>query len=337
MRDHAEVIPPDVREAFRRQASVSEFRMSLTESALRETVEALAAQDIRVMLLKGAALATTVYGSFAQRPMGDLDVLVASNDAERAWHVMREAGWTLELEGGEEFYEHIQHFPALLDPKGLQLVLEIHRSLLLRTGPFAVDDAELWRDARPVELGTARVWVPSARHQLLHLSVHFAWSHMFRGIGRTVRDVATILGTSPMAWDEFTELAVRTRAQTCAFWTLLFTRTLMGTSVPADVLDSLRPRQPWAVTSALERAYITTGLFGACPSVGLTQLLWSAGIRPRASGHGDARPWQVSELFGRVFHVARKSGMRERLVGQLRAGERWWRFVRAVGSPHRIV
>ena len=337
MRDHAEVIPTEVREAFRRQAAVTEFRMALTESALRQTVEALAAKGIRVMLLKGAALATTVYGSFARRPMGDLDILVDSKEAGRAWQVMREAGWTLELEGGEEFYEHLNHLPGLLDPGGLQLVLEIHRSMLPLTGPFALDETELWREARSAQLGFTRVWVPSDRHQLLHLSVHFAWSNMFSGIGRTVRDVATILGTSPMAWAEFTELAVQTRARTCAFWTLMIARTLTGIQVPTEVLESLRPRQPRVMTRALERAYITSALFGACPSLRVARLLWGAGVQPEASGHGKARPWHTGELFASVFHLDKKLGIGGRLAGQLRAAERWWRFARAVVSPRRIL
>jgi hypothetical protein len=337
MRQHSEFIPADVREAFRAQAAVTEFRMALTETALHGVVETLDREGIRVLLLKGAALATTVYGSFLKRPMGDFDILVAPADAERAWQLMRGAGWTLELEGGEQFYESHHHLPALVDPKGLKLVLEIHRAMLHPAGPFVLDEAELWREARPIRLGSTQAWVPSDRHQLLHLSVHFAWSNMFGGIGRTVRDVATMLATGTIDWEQFSDLVIRARARTCAYWTLAITRTLSGTPVPADVMEALRPRQPQVVSRALERGYITTGLFGACPSVWMAKLLWSAGIQPKTSGHGNARPWQTDELFRRVFQLDRRRAVGERLSGQLRSGARWWRFAKALGAPQRTI
>ncbi len=311
--------------------------MALTESALREVLRQLAADGIRVMLLKGAALATTVYGSFQKRPMGDFDILVPAADADRAWQLMRAAGWSLELEGGDQFYENHHHLPALLDPKGLKLVLEIHRAMLPPTGPFNLDGPALWGDARRVTLGSAEAWVPSDCHQLLHLSVHFAWSNMFGGVGRTVRDVAAILGGGILDWDRFVALAEQTRAGTCAYWTLAISHTLTGTPVPPEVLSRLRPRQPAVVLGALERAYVTIGLFGACPSVLATKLLWEAGLQPGRSGHGASRPWQANELFGKTFHLPGPSGVKERVGQQLRSGRRWWRFVKALASPQRTM
>ena len=205
------------------------------------------------------------------------------------------------------------------------------------TGPFGLDETELWREARPVQLGAARAWVPSQCHMLLHLSVHFAWSNMFRGIGRTVRDVAAILAMEPVDWKHFIELASRSHARTCAYWTLAITRTLTGSSVPDDVLAALRPRQSMLVSRALERAYVTMGLFGTCPSIRASKLLWSAGIQPGASGHGEIRPWQVGDLFQEVFRVGTKRGIGARFMGQLQLAGRWWQFARTVSSPGRIV
>ena len=335
MRDHAELIPADIRKSFRAQAAVTEFRMALTESALAEVLRRLGTEGIPVMLLKGAALATTVYGSFLKRPMGDFDVLVRAADAERAWRIMRAEGWRLELEGGDQFYESHHHLPALLDPRGINLVLEIHRAMLPPTGPFVLDEAELWREAKPVKVGGAEGWVPSDCHQLLHLSVHFAWSNMFGGIGRTVRDVATMLAAGSFDWGRFTSAAMRARAATCAYWTLAITKALSGTAVPRDVLEQLRPAWPEPVLRSLERAYISIGLLRGCPSVLVTKRLWEAGIQPGRSGHGPARPWQANELFGQAFHLAGPTGMWGRVSEQLRSGGRWWQFVKSVGLPGR--
>ena len=44
--------------------------------------QALAAADLRAVVLKGAALAQAVYGNLALRPMGDLDLLLHVPDVE---------------------------------------------------------------------------------------------------------------------------------------------------------------------------------------------------------------------------------------------------------------
>jgi hypothetical protein len=337
--DHAKSIPAPTAALLQRQAVVTEFRMALTESVLVQVAERLTAEGIQVMLLKGAALATTVYSSFAQRPMGDLDILVRHDQARRAWQCMKDAGWTLEPEFSEggDFHERHHHLPPLIDPRGLKVVLEIHRAMLPAESPCILDADEVWRDARTVRLGSSTVQVPSDLHQLIHLCVHFAWSHMLEGgLARTVRDVATLMATRDVNWPEFVTLARRTRAATCAYWTLALTRTLGGAAVPPAVMEALRPRQSRALTKALERGYIMTGLTRACPSVRVTQLMWSAGVRPGASGHGAARPWHTCETFKEAFHVGRIPTFGARVSAHLRGLAAWLRFASVVGMPRRV-
>ena len=331
-------IPPEMATSLRRRATVADFQMAMTETALRRVVAQLAAANIRVMLLKGAALATTIYPSFANRPMGDLDILVAPADAQRAWTLMRDAGWRLELPGGAEFHNSHHHLPGLLDPEGLDVVLEIHRAMLPSKGPFSLSEAELWRDAQAVQLGATEVWVPSHHHELLHLCVHFAWSHaLIEGVGRTVRDVSTLLESGSTHWPALIDLANRTKAATCVYWTLAMSQTLSGARVPADVLEELRPRIPQVVTHALERAYVMSGLLRACPSIHLSHWLWSAGILPTESGHGAARPWHVSEMFEHVFHLSQPQSLGGRLVAQASHLTDWFQFAEVVGVPRRLL
>ena len=81
---------------------------------------------------------------------------------------------------------------------------------------------------------------------------------------------------------------------------------------------------------------MASALMGACPSIGLMQLLWSAAIRPDASGHGDARPWKVGEGFGEAFRI-RQVGLAARTRAHLKGWSRWLRFAGIVGVPRRIV
>ena len=337
IRQHAASIPTEAAVLFQRQAAVTEFRMAVTESLLIDVVGQLAQDGIRVMLLKGAALAKTVYPSFAQRPMGDLDLLVAPQDAERAWTRIRDAGWTLEWEEGEVFYKTHQHLPPLLAPKNLGIVLEIHRAILPPQAPFTLDEGAVWEEAQSVKLGITEAWAPSDRYQLLHLCIHYAWSHTLgRGVARAVRDVATLLEVRSIDWDAFVDLATKTRASTCAFWTLTLSKTLAGARVPGKALAELRPKQPDLINHLLERVYVMSSLSVGCPSLRLTQALWVAGIRPKTSGHGRALPWAVEELFHQAKHTPQVRVM-NRIRSQLQAIGAWFRFAWILGSPRRLL
>jgi hypothetical protein len=338
LRGHAAGVPREIADRIHAQAAVTEFRMAMTEVTLQQAVEQLAAENIPVLLLKGAALATTVYPSFAARPMGDVDLLVRPEDAQRAWQLLVDAGWRPELAGGEQFFEGHHHLVGLVDSRGLNLVLEVHRGMLPTPGPFRFDEAEVWRDARAIRLGSSEAWVPSDQHQLLHLCVHFAWSHMLiSGIGRTARDVATLLERGDVDWDRFVPLARRTQAASCAYWTLTISRTLAGARVPDRVLEALRPPGSIAAAHALERAQITSALLGTCPSIHLMRLLWSAAIRPRASGHGEVRPWKAGEAFMEAFHLGHRPGRMARLRAHIHGWSAWLHFAGIIGIPRPIV
>jgi len=334
----ATALPDTESDRIRKHAAVVEFRMALAEMVLDDVLRQMSTAGIPVMLLKGAALATTVYGSFAARPMGDLDVMVPRADAHRAWQLMVDSGWRKEFEGGATFYEGHHHLAALVDPKGLGIVLEVHRAIVPPGGPFLVDDTELWRDATPVSVGGTSAWVPSRPHQLLHLCAHFAWSNMLSsGLGRTARDVAALLEAGPLDWDAFVALAQRTHAGTCAFWTLSMARALSGASVPTAALDQLRPHQPAMVTNALQRALIASALLGACPSIRVQRWLWKAAIQPSRSGHAAALPWQVEAAFLDAFPQRARASLTSRMVAHAQRWTAWLHFAAIVGAPRPLV
>jgi hypothetical protein len=72
---------------------------------------------------------------------------------------------------------------------------------------------------------------------------------------------------------------------------------MAGVGVPASVLNALQPPTPEFLLDRLERYFMWQLAEGrSCPSVRLGELLWSAALRPRWSGHGPARPWKNPEL-----------------------------------------
>jgi len=325
-------IPERIAGAMERQALVTEFRMAAFGDRLASVIRLLDDHGIPVMLMKGAAMAVSVYGSFAKRPMGDLDILVRERDAMRAWTLLRDEGWALEYEDADTFYEDHQHLTPLVAPGGANLVVEIHRCLLYPRGPFQLPEEQVWEEALPVTVGERRAYIPSPEHQVLHLCIHFAWSHALeKGLGRTVRDLSALLERESLDWERLVELAVRTRSTTCCYWTLRLARTLGDVGVPPSVLAGLAPRSPRIVLDGLERVIIAQSidpLQGVSPSLRLQHFVWERAIRPELNGHGDVRPWRANAGWADVVDAPPPPGLLQRVAGQIRMLPAWMRFLR---------
>lgn len=296
-----DVVPPAVLEQMRRLALVSDFAMLHLDARLRESLGALHNAGVRVLLLKGAALAHTVYAGVRQRPMSDIDMLVDSSSAHVARRVMLETGWR-EIVGGipDAVYEHHHHLPPLRDGRSPDLQLEVHTALFPERQPFAFDVKELWANAKPLGSAFPDVFVPSPIHSLLHACLHFLWSHQGRfGVWRTVRDIDVLTRDPAVDWMAYSEAALAARGGTSCYWTLRIADLAAGVTAPADVMSRLRPPRSAYVLRAIERHFIRN-LFpvdGACPSVALDHALWELAVMPSWSGHGDVRPWDEEPEF----------------------------------------
>jgi len=292
----------DVARQWQRLSMISEFQDLQRQRMLVEILDLMARHGIEVMLLKGSALASSVYAKFADRPMGDLDVLVRPDQAIDAWSLLQQHDWSWPATTwpAEQYAAH-QHLPPLVNPSGGDTTLEIHTALLPTGHPFDWPVKSVWDEARRIVFAGRTTLVPQSLHQLLHVCVHFGWSHEMRSGGwRMLRDVTALSCSATIDWPAFVQLAQHSRAGTCCFWTLMLARNLAGAAIPSEVLVALRPPRPAVLLKRLEGHFLRQ-LFSVeqtCPSVALCHALWELAIAPRWSGHGRARPWQGSEHWG---------------------------------------
>ena len=281
-------------------ALATELRMRTLERRLEESLAALAAAAIPAILLKGAALASTVYGSFVARPMNDVDLLVDGRDVNAARKIMLDAGWVRDSSlPGDDAYAGHHHLPPLIDARGSGLRLELHTSLLPSGNPFVGTGAgrALLADVRETAIGSTPAFVLKPSVYAVHAAVHFVWSHeMQAGAWHAFRDLTTLARAGRLDWSEFVDVAISWRAASCAYWALRLGQVLSNLPVPPEVLERLRVRLPETVLKRLEKHFVQILLRDAisCPSVRLSRALWTLAIRPRQSGHGDVRPWLVS-------------------------------------------
>lgn len=284
-------------------------RMAYLEQRLESLLALYHNHGIRVLLLKGAALAVTVYRSFSARPMADLDLLVDAERALEAWEMAREAGWTGAITDQQrQAYQEHQHLPPLDDARGSGLGLELHTDLLPKGSPFAFDAELLWRNAVSIEVGGRPGFVPADVDMVLHLCIHFAWSHaLVDAAWRTFRDIQALIAAGRVDWEELARHARAARASTCVYWTLRLGRRLSGIAVPQRLLDDLKPPVGESMLGPVER-YFCTVLCRPPDWQDRTMLvcrtLWRLGMQPGWSGHGGARPWRRDELFTWDSHGA---------------------------------
>jgi hypothetical protein len=142
--------------------------------------------DGRVALMKGPELALR-YPDEASRPYRDLDILV--DDADKAWHALREAGFT--PAGDPALYiDGLHHLRPLVLPE-LPLIVEIHHRPKWIEGMPTPSTDELLATAVPSVLGVRGLLaLEPARHAIV-LAAH-AWAHVpLSRLGRLI-DVAAM-------------------------------------------------------------------------------------------------------------------------------------------------
>lgn len=279
-----------------------ERRMREARRRLEQLLVELNGAGIEPIVLKGAALAETVYGSWTERPMSDIDLLLDASELDRARTIAMQLGWKSDDSvPSEAGYATHHHLPPLVDEGGSGLRLELHRSVLPIGHPFALTSGQIAESSRRIAVGAGWARVMEPHQHLVYIAIHFVWSHEARsGAWRAFRDLAALLRSGSIDPDTLVRTARAWRATSCLYWLLELARSLAGVSVDEGMLRRLRPRWSPVLLGGLARHFTATLVHvdERCPSIRLNRFLWTAAIRPRRYGHGAARPWTASpDLF----------------------------------------
>ena len=148
------------------------------KAALIPLLTAWDAAGIRAVLLKGFASAEFVYADPSQRFYGDVDVLIDERDAVRAVRLARNLQWI--DDGFVDVPRLWTHEVAHLYSPDREVRIDVHRRVarkILGTS-LKVKRAtwHLWTSAQSARLGSAPVWLPDPRDQVLMLALTRGWS-----------------------------------------------------------------------------------------------------------------------------------------------------------------
>jgi hypothetical protein len=149
-------------------------------------------QGLRVLALKGIAIADELYGGLENRPMADVDFLVVDPARfEAAGAVARGLGLA---EAGSS--DHALVFKEAISG----VVLELHVSLTACPGLFTIDHTALWE--RRAAVGASPMVRLDAADLVLHLALHTVFQHAFAANEYHYGDFARALATLHPAPDE---------------------------------------------------------------------------------------------------------------------------------------
>jgi len=132
-------------------------------------LKAVNGSDIPVIVLKGAALAVTIYPDIALRPMGDLDLLVAVENLAASFTILCSLGYRQQV-------LTVSHLPMLGGPQN-NIVVELHWDLFGDEMRNDIKPIEwFWGHVKSDEMHSGRFYLPLLENLLylcLHLSSHY--------------------------------------------------------------------------------------------------------------------------------------------------------------------
>ena len=214
----------------------------LTRELIR-ILDHLDALAIDVLPYKGVALAENVYGDIALRQAGDIDLLIRPRDLSPIKQALRELGYTphgLFSEAEERAYLRSGYECAFDSTLGRNL-LEVQWALQPRFYAVDYEMEGLFPRAITINVAGRNMRTPSHEDLFLILSLHAA-KHVW---GRLIWlcDIAEILKLPALNWDWIGQTAKALGIVRILQVTLVLTKLLLGTTIPADAEKTFAPDQ----------------------------------------------------------------------------------------------
>lgn len=289
-----------------RSLHLGQFAQGMRQLELAASVlDGLATAGLRALPLKGAAVAERLYGSVAERPMADLDVLVLDDWA----HAVR----AVTAEGFRECGRADHAWSFRHGTSGL--VLELHHGLTAAPSFFPVDAEGLWRRTCVGRGVIGRG--PGPEDLLVHLSLHLAFQHgLVLSLGQYL-DVRRLLERESLDPDLLAAIAEQTGAEAALVAALEAASAVVGARVPAGMGTRPGTRAPRGFETWLRRRLRDPSalLPPALPAIGRTRWALARGRRsalvgatfcPRAPGSDSSRTGRARSFLRRAATLVRR-------------------------------
>ena len=186
LRKCREQVPSDAWQVLQADYYAAVARSLTRERELEQVLRALGGAGVPTVLLKGAALSSTVYPDPALRIMSDLDLWVPRDQLGIAKEALGSLGYTMRTsarrpQGLEDAFGHQTQMVSQDAGTGLvELIWSAFPGEWLRN-TAQVDEASVWERSIPVDGMHAYQLAPE--DAVLQTCTHYAINHQFSGLG----------------------------------------------------------------------------------------------------------------------------------------------------------
>jgi Uncharacterised nucleotidyltransferase len=229
-----DAVPPDIRQSLEGQIqAVTHHNLRLTAELVR-LLPLLEGRGIKPIILKGPALAESVYASVGLRESGDLDLLVREAEFPAVKELMLAEGYELQFQFTHAEEREFIRQGCEFEFRRAGLLVEVHWRLAPAFHGFPLD---LGSKVVLSELAGQPILTPAPEYQLLFLCLHGS-KHLWFSL-KWICDVAELLRSHQgLDWEAVLQEARRVGAR----------RMLtLGVKLAHDLLDAPVPeafRQP---------------------------------------------------------------------------------------------
>jgi hypothetical protein len=237
--------PEDVREGLAREARADAARELLRQREIVSALDALAAEGLHPILMKGTPLAYSVYEIPSARPRLDTDLLVPREQVDAVRRVMTGLGYSERVHCGGELLL-CQFMMEKTDACGGHHKFDIHWKISTQS-VFAdvLTHDEIAAGEVPIAALGRRARAAGPIHALFLACIHPAMHH--RNAERLIwtYDIHLLAsGLSAAKFDRFADLVVIKEVAGIVEHRLALAQSLFNTSIPARVTTRLAAPRP---------------------------------------------------------------------------------------------
>lgn len=259
---------------------------------LEQALDALLAEQIVPVVLKGVDVIHRFGLRFDERTLDDVDMLVPAGQAARAVRALEEAGWTGPQEPERTHWLRSSFELPLRSPGPVPVSFEIHWSLG-QTGRYRLDPEAVMRRTVPLDVAGRPVRRLDDHDAAAHLLVHHL-QHYFDRRLKWMIDLLRIVSLPEFDWDTVVQRLREWGGTAAAAFALLHAAKVLPDTRWDDGLRRLPPA-PWRRLATLPlRSAHPLDLFRASRTRAVQ--LWIAA----------ALLEEPAELAGYVLHRTRR-------------------------------
>lgn len=252
--------PPAAWTDLSAQRVFAEHKQAQVRLELRKLHKALAPRGIPMLLLKGAAYAHAGLRVARGRDFADLDIMVPRTQLEAAETALEAGGWLTETKHryDQRYYRRWMHELPPLHHRTRSFEVDVHHALLPLTGRLRPDPALLWAASRRLPDSPYRVLCDE--DMLLHSAAQVFQDGEIAGELRALLDLHQLiaeLGQREGFWERLLPRAEALELGRPLHYALRYCHRMLGTPVPAGVLDAAAAHAPGAPVQRLMDLLVT--------------------------------------------------------------------------------